>query len=569
VDVRRLGRVRQSVPIAVALAVAVVVLALPGAAGAQTSAQTPGSTFPAPTEPGALPETPEGFEISAARAIEIANTDPHVAEETRSHGRLTTAIQTDGGLWQVGYTADDSEVAQVKVDGVTGAIREAWTGYQVAWPMARGYEGQFGHILNAPYVWIPMALVFFLCLFDFRRPLRIVHLDLLVLLSFGISQLYFNRGEIGVSVPLAYPPLIYLLCRMLWLGFRGGSGLRPTLGARWLALAAVLLIAFRVTINIADSGVIDVGYAGTIGADRIAHGERIYGEDVFPDDNRFGDTYGPANYYAYVPFELVMPWSGSWDELPASHGAAIAFDLAAAVGLAVCGIRLWRGRRGRELGAVLAFAWLAYPYTDFALQSNSNDSLIAALVIWSLAFFARPVARGALLALAVMAKFAPLALGPLYLAGDHGLLADRPTEGERPPPRGWSLKPMALFCAAFAVVAALMLAEPLIEPGLATFYERTISSQLDRTSPFSVWGQVDGIQWLQDVMFAAAAVLAIVVAFVPRRRTLPQIAALAAAVLIAIQLSVDHWFYLYIPWFFGPLAIALAASVPRERLAAD
>ena len=70
-------------------------------------------------------------------------------------------------------------------------------------------------------------------------------------------------------------------------------------------------------------------------------------------------------------------------------------------------------------------------------------------------------------------------------------------------------------------------------------------------------------------MFAAAAVLAIVVAFVPRRRTLPQIAALAAAVLIAIQLSVDHWFYLYIPWFFGPLAIALAASVPRERLAAD
>ena len=63
--------------------------------------------------------------------------------------------------------------------------------------------------------------------------------------------------------------------------------------------------------------------------------------------------------------------------------------------------------------------------------------------------------------------------------------------------------------------------------------------------------------------------LAIVVAFVPRRRTLPQIAALAAAVLIALQLSVDHWFYLYIPWFFGPLAIALAASVPRERLAID
>jgi hypothetical protein len=569
VDLRRVGRVRRSAPPGTALAVAVLLFAAPGLAPAATGEQTPGSTFPAPTEPGALPQTPDTFEVSAARAIEIANTDPKVAEQSRRYGRLVTAIQTDDALWQVGYSADDREVVQVKVDGVSGAIREAWTGYQVAWPMARGYEGQFGHLLNAPYVWIPMALIFFGCLFDFRRPLRIVHLDLLVLLSFGISQLYFNRGEIGISVPLVYPPLVYLLGRMLWLGFRGGEGLRPSLGARWLALAAVLLVAFRLTINIADSGVIDVGYAGTIGADRIVHGEPIWGEGKFPDDNRFGDTYGPANYYAYVPFELVMPWSGTWDELASSHAAAIAFDLATAVGLALGGVRLWPGRRGRELGAVLAFAWLAYPYTDFALQSNSNDSLIAALIVWSLALFARPLARGALLALAVMAKFAPLALAPLYAAGDHGLLPDkRPNNEQRTTNNSW-FRPAALFASAFLAVTALMLVNPIIDPGLATFYDRTVGSQLDRTSPFSVWGQVDGIQWLQDAMFAAAALLAILVAFVPRRRTLPQIAALTAAVLIALQLSVDHWFYLYIPWFFGPMAIALAASVPRERLALD
>ena len=60
---------------------------------------------------------------------------------------------------------------------------------------------------------------------------------------------------------------------------------------------------------------IDVGYAGTIGADRITHGDPLWGEGEFPDDNRFGDTYGPVNYYAYVPFELALPWSGEWDEL--------------------------------------------------------------------------------------------------------------------------------------------------------------------------------------------------------------------------------------------------------------
>jgi hypothetical protein len=542
-------------------------LLIPASAAAAEGEALPGSTLATPAEPEYLPPTPEDFQVSAREALEIANGDPKVAEQTARYGALTTAIQVnDDGVWQVGYKDGDNEVVQVKVDGHTGAITESWTGYQVAWPMARGYEGQFGHLLNAPYVWIPMALIFLVGLFDFRRPGRIAHLDLLVLLSFGISHYFFNQGTIGVSAPLVYPPLVYLLARMLWVGFRGGEGLRPSLPVRWLGIAALVLIVFRLTINIADSGVIDVGYAGTIGADRLTHGEQIWGENQFPEDNRFGDTYGPVNYYAYVPFELVLPWSGDWDELPASHGAAIAFDLATLLGLFFVGVRLRPGRRrGRELGVLLAFAWVAYPYTDFALQSNSNDSLVAALLVWSLALFARPLARGALLALAVMTKFAPLALAPLYAAGFRGLLAGE--SGQRGlRSRLAGLRPAVIFSLAFAAVAALMLVYPAIDAGLPTFFDRTVVSQIDRTSPFSIWGQVDGIQWLQTALFAASGMLAAALAFVPRRRTLPRIAALSAAVLIALQLSVDHWFYLYIPWFFGALAIALLA-VGEERAA--
>ena len=105
-----------------------------------------------------------------------------------------------------------------------------------------------------------------------------------------------------------------------------------------------------------------------------------------------------------------------------------------------------------------------------------------------------------------------------------------------------------------------MLVEPLINPGLGTFWDRTLASQLDRTSPFSVWGQVDGIEWLQKTVLGLAALLAALVAFVPRRRSVVEVAALAAAVLIGLQLAVDHWFYLYIPWFAGPTLIALAAT---------
>ena len=548
------------------LAILTVPTAPPALAAAAD--QTPGSTAPSPAPPGSFPEKPEGFEISARVAVDLADQQPQVAEQTRRYGRLSTAIQTtDDGAWQVGYSADGREVAQVKVDGVGGRILEAWTGYQVAWPMARGYSGQFGHVLNAPYVWIPLCLVFLIGLFDWRKPLRVAHLDLLVLLSFGLSHVFFNRGEIGLSVPLVYPALVYLLARTTWIGFRGGDGLRPSLPASWLAIAAVVLIGFRITLNVADSGVIDVGYAGTIGADRITHGETIWGENEFPEDNRFGDTYGPVNYYAYVPFELALPWSGEWDELPSSHAAAIGFDLATVAGLLLCAARLRPGRPGRELGIVLAFAWLAYPYTDFALQSNSNDALVSAVLAWSLALFARPLARAATLALASMTKFAPLALAPLYAAGTRGLAADDPARAGGPLRRRLpALRSAAGFAAAFAAVIALTLLHPALDPGLGTFFDRTVSSQIDRTSPFSIWGQTDGIQWLQTTVFAAAAAFALALAFVPRRRTLPQIGALSAAVLLALQLSVDHWFYLYIPWFLPGLFLALAAPPGRPAV---
>ena len=49
------------------------------------------------------------------------------------------------------------------------------------------------------------------------------------------------------------------------------------------------------------------------------------------------------------------------------------------------------------------------------------------------------------------------------------------------------------------------------------------------------------------------------------------VCALAAAVLIAAQLAVTHWFYLYIVWFLPPLLVALVAPLvrPEEPSAAE
>jgi Glycosyltransferase family 87 len=543
---------------ALALAVALFVHA-PGAAA--QSAGTPGSTAAGIEVSAELPERPPDYAIGPRAAIQIANGDPKVAETRERYGELQASVEaSQPGTWQVGYFAGDVERAQVLVDDATASVRESWTGYQVAWQMARGYEGSFGHLLNAPYVWLPLCAIFFFGLFDWRRPRRVAHLDLLVLLAFGVSHLFFNRGEIGLSVPLAYPMLVYLLARMLWVGFRGaGEGLRPAAPLAWLAIAAAFLIGFRVALNVADSGVIDVGYSGVIGADRAVDGAPLYGEGAFPDDNQFGDTYGPVNYYAYVPFEQLLPWSGTWDELPAAHASAIFFDLSVAALLLVLGRRLRPGREGRDLGVILVFAWAAFPYSDYVLQSNSNDSLVPALVLAALVLIASPVGRGAMTALAGLTKFAPLALAPLFAAGPRvGLASTDPDTGERPLGRR-RVRALALFVLAMVGVGALAMFQTLLDPGPTTFWDRTIGEQIDRESPFSIWGQEPSLEPLRTALLIATAGLAVALALVPRHRTPARIAALAAAVMIALQITAEHWFYLYIVWFF-PLAVTALAG---------
>ena len=83
-----------------------------------------------------------------------------------------------------------------------------------------GYPGVLGEKLNAPYVWLPLCVVFFLTFFDWRRPFRALHFDLLALLAFGVSHYFFNLGKAWTSVPLVYPVLAWLVVRGLVAGFR-------------------------------------------------------------------------------------------------------------------------------------------------------------------------------------------------------------------------------------------------------------------------------------------------------------------------------------------------------------
>jgi hypothetical protein len=472
-------------------------------------------------EPTRYDVPPPGRRMSARQVIAVARAVPEVRATRENRPRAyERAYLTAGGRWQ--YSLYDSrsrdELAQLHVGDRDGRVLEAWTGVQVAWPMARGYPGAFGQAVNSPWVWIGLCVLFALPFA--RRPLTLVHLDVAVLLAFGVSYAFFNDANLGISVPSAYPLLAYLLVRMLLVARTPPRPAHLRVGPGFLTVAIAFLVAFHVALNVTNGNVIDVGYASVIGADRMAAGAPLYG--AFPPDNPHGDTYGPALYAAYVPFEQLFPSSGTWDDLPGAHAAAVVFDLGVALLLFLLG--------RRERGLLLAYLWLAFPFTVMVANAGSNDALVPLLVVAALLAARRPLARGALTALAGLTKLAPLALAPLFVTTRPGRLR------------------AALAFAAVIVVA-------LAPFDLRGIYDATVGFQATRDSPFSIWHDLPGA--LQTIAQVAAVALALGVAVLPHRRDARTLAALAAAVLIATQIAVEHWFYLYLVWFAPLVWIAL------------
>jgi hypothetical protein len=497
------------------------------------------------------------------------------------------------GDWTVhAWCCEAGEIATGKVDDRTGRVTEAWTGPQVAWKMARGVPGAFGgKTINRVSVWLALCVVFLVGLVDWRRPLSVRTLDLLALLSFSVALWFFNRGEIFTSMALVYPPFAYLLARMVWVGLRGRSpSRRAVFWPVWvLAAAAVFLAGFRIGLNLEGSNVIDVGYSGVIGAHRIVNGDMPYGHMPVQDSrkpcgpadeageireriqtngrcessNERGDTYGPISYLAYVPGYLMLGWSGKWDSLPAAHFTSIALDLLAMLGVALVGRRFG----GLPLAAGLAFAWAAYPFTQYASNSNTNDMLPPLLLVWGFWLVSSAWARGAFAALAGWTKFGSLLVAPLWAGYPEAVSLKRP----RTP-----LIFAAGFAAATIAAFSILFLEPDLIHAARVFWDRTLAWQLTRDSPFSIWdwGQyhaagIPDLRLVQVPLIGLVLLGSLAAAFYPRRRSPLQLAALTAAILIGFELTLTHWFFLYLPWFFPFAAFAVLAPSRPAIHAAD
>jgi hypothetical protein len=538
-----------------------------------------GAVFLAPARATAAP-VPPGAETTeeAAKAVFLAHSK--VARWLQRYPRdasvATAQFRPKLDVWQVSvFSGKAGETARGKVD-ISGRVVEAWVGPEVAWPLARG--NGLGGVINRPLVWLSFCLFFMIGLTNFRRPLSLRNLDLLVFLSFSVYLLYFNDGRVFASVVAACVPFAYLIGRCAWIGWTNRASPVGSALPVWLLVGAtVLLFGFRVGLNTERSGILDVGYAGVIGADRLANGVTPYGNFPVKDTGRpcgpatedgdigdwiqangrcesanpLGDTYGPVNYHAYLPGLWLFGWSGKWDGLPAVHSTTILFDLLAILGLAAVGFRFG----GTRLAALLAFAWVANPFTQYVSSSNTNDAIMPAFLIWGFWAASSDLGRGAFAALGAWTKLAALVVVPLWAT--------------YPNARVW--RRAAMFATAFAATTALsfwtlILGGDPVE-AFRTFYERTFEIQVDRRSPFSPWdwGQyhargIPDLQWLQRVLQVALVVAALAFAVVPRHKSPLQLAALTAALLMGFELVLTHWAALYIAWFFPFLALAVVGG---------
>ncbi len=549
------------------------------------AAAPPATTLPlAPSVKPALRAKPTRSESGVvARFLAAGKVHDWVGRYPKS------SLVTDGHFdaatraWTVNvWSGPAGEIATGTVDDLTGKVTSAWTGPQVAWTMARGQPGAFGgKVINSLPVWLAFCAVFLVGLADLRRLLSVRNLDLLALLSFSVSLWFFNEGRIFTSVPLVYPALAYLIGRGIWIAKRDRPPTSsPPVWPIWLlAAATVFMGGFRIGLNLTDSNVIDVGYSGVIGAQRIASGEAPWGHfpvevgkpcsdpvnGTFPyrfqpngrceAADAHGDTYGPVAYEAYLPGYAAIGWKGKGDDLDAARFTSILFDVLAMVGLALVGRRFG----GWRLAATLAFAWAAYPFTQYVSSANTNDAIQPVMLIFGFWLATSPPARGIFSALAGWTKFGALLLVPLWATYPD---ARRPRT---------VLAYAAGFLVATLAVFSILLLEPNPLHAARVFWDRTIPEQIGRDSPFSLWdwrqyhaGLLD-LHLLQYVLEGVLAVGALVVAFVPRRKSPLQLAALSATLLLGFEVVLTHWFYGYIAWFF-PFFVFAVLSPAAERV---
>jgi hypothetical protein len=366
---------------------------------------------------------------------------------------------------------------------------------------------------------------------------------------------YYELGNLKWTMLLGYLPLFYFVPRLVYQVWRKADD--PcviNLSNRWLLVLAAVFFAAGCLMCMAypepfyGDSLSDTAQSGMAAARLLLEGRIPYG------NLKYGwDSYPPAYYYAYVPFEWLIS-----DHLPVTNHAepymtygwsarllACTANLACVLGLVWLGTRI----RDRRFGYALAFAWAAMPYTLMSVADSQTGHLVpAALTILSIAAYMASQWVGAIL-LAVLgaAAFYPVFFAPIWAAR-----------------LGWR---QGLAFLLLVAIVGLALWVPMLrqDDGLAKFF-KAISKHENRVTKKSPWFQHP---WMVPLRYTFAILFLPFVGWAAwvaaKRRGFVPLVALTAAVVAWGQLFHLNAPGRYHPWMMACLVPLLLSGQTRFR----
>ena len=382
--------------------------------------------------------------------------------------------------------------------------------------------------------------------FRFSRVWSLRNLDLGLLLCIS-PGLLLAGSSLKVGYVWLFGLTLLLLLRLFCDGlFQRRPRTEQNLNAPGLGFLLCASFAFLtvlvVTAELPDSAV-----------ETARQGQQLLEGEETPASTDAGNTdaeqTGPAGRLIAAPIVALSntPAAGQ-SSAPefASRILAMLCHLAVVLGLLFVGYALFGEF---QLGIAMASLYLLLPCTAFEVGQVTHV-LPAALILWALAFYRRPMVSGSLMGLACGTLGFPIFLLPLWIAfyGRRGAIR---------------------FVAALAIVGAVLLASlAWTSPDTRSFVQQTVGMfdwsvlNFQESQETGFWATTLDVSY-RIPMFAAFVIMLVVLTAWPRKKNLEQLMANCTAVVVGTQFLYPEPGGVYLLWYL-PLLLTV---VFRPRLA--
>ena len=407
-----------------------------------------------------------------------------------------------------------------------------------------------------PTTWVYMSSMIMIAVyFKFNRVWSVRNLDLLALIAMAPGPLLVAQG--GNLAQLGYGWLFatggFFLIRLLADPMMVRRPLlEPNLSPGGLTFTGAALLLFLMTNVIASDLTVD-DLDGPRRADHIlSRQEAPVGE---PQLAMHGPGYPLLHLLASVPSRALirLPTQMSEDQeqlmyhTATARTMAILSHLAVVIGIIVVGSRHYGNLR---TGVAAATLYLLLPYT-FQMVGRVDHVLPAALLVWGVAAYRRPLIAGILLGLAIGAVYYPVFLLPLWLSFY------------------WQRGRIRFIAGVLAMIGVLLLSLALTSSNFDSFL---VQARGMFTWPGDVREHVDGFWSFTEPAYRITAATMFVVlccsfALWPARKNLGTLLSCSAAVMLGTQFWHGQGGGLYIAWYLPMLLLTIFRPNLEDRVA--